>query len=58
MAKEEGTATAFSEQIRIQAQVLIPVIKAFQIEFGKARVHRIVEKVLGKMQRLNIEQTS
>ena len=39
MAKEEGTATAFSEQIRIQAQVLIPVIKAFQIEFGKARVH-------------------
>jgi len=52
------TELPFIEQVRIQARVLMPVIKAFQAEFGEERVKQIVERALGDMLRKVIKQVS
>ena len=36
----------FLEQVKIQAQVLVPLIQGFQREFGKERVNALVPKAL------------
>ncbi len=38
------------EQIKIQAQVLVPLLRAFQNEIGSERTNEITTKVLGKLQ--------
>jgi hypothetical protein len=39
------------EQARIQAQVLVPLIKAMQAELGEARANALVRKALGEIYR-------
>ena len=39
------------EQVRIQAKVLVPVVKALQAELGEERANAIVRKALGDMYR-------
>ena len=39
------------EQARIQAQVLVPLVKALQAELGEARANGIVRKALGDVYR-------
>jgi hypothetical protein len=39
------------EQARIQAQVLVPLVKALQAELGEARANALVRKVLGETYR-------
>jgi hypothetical protein len=39
------------EQARIQAQVLIPLVKALQAELGEARANALVRKTLGDLYR-------
>lgn len=39
------------EQVKIQAQVLVPLIKALQAELGKKRANGIVRKALGDLYR-------
>jgi hypothetical protein len=39
------------EQVRIQAQVLVPLVKAFQAELGEARANALVRKALGDLYR-------
>ncbi len=39
------------EQARIQAQVLIPLVKALQAELGEARANALVRKALGDLYR-------
>jgi L-2-amino-thiazoline-4-carboxylic acid hydrolase-like protein len=39
------------EQARIQAQVLIPLVKALQAELGEARANALVRKALGELYR-------
>jgi hypothetical protein len=39
------------EQVRIQAQVLVPLVKALQAELGEARANAIVRKALGDLYR-------
>ena len=41
----------FIEQVKIQAQVLVPILKAFQKEFGKDRVNEIVTKAIAPVYR-------
>ena len=41
----------FLEQVKIQAQVLVPLIKAFQAEFGRERTNAIVPKALWEFYR-------
>jgi hypothetical protein len=36
------------EQIKIQAQVLVPLVKALQAELGEERANALVRKALGK----------
>jgi len=36
------------EQVRIQAQVLIPLVKTLQTELGEERANAIVRKALGE----------
>lgn len=36
------------EQIKIQAQVLVPLVKALQAELGEQRAHEIVRQALGE----------
>ena len=35
------------EQSKIQAQVLVPLLKAFQVELGQERANEIAREVLG-----------
>jgi hypothetical protein len=39
------------EQARIQAQVLVPLVKALQAELGKERANELVRKTLGGLYR-------
>jgi hypothetical protein len=39
------------EQVKIQAQVLVPLVKALQAELGEARANAIVRKSLGELYR-------
>lgn len=39
------------EEIKIQAQVLVPLIKALQAELGEERAHALVRKALGEVYR-------
>jgi len=39
------------EQVKIQAQVLVPLVKALQAELGEARANDIVRKALGDLYR-------
>jgi len=39
------------EQARIQAQVLVPLVKALQAELGEARANALVRKALGDLYR-------
>ncbi|WP_027530511.1 L-2-amino-thiazoline-4-carboxylic acid hydrolase [Bradyrhizobium sp. WSM3983] len=39
------------EQAKIQAQVLVPLVKALQAELGEARANALVRKTLGDLYR-------
>ena len=39
------------EQVKIQAQVLVPLVKALQVELGEERANAIVRKALGAIYR-------
>jgi L-2-amino-thiazoline-4-carboxylic acid hydrolase len=39
------------EQAKIQAQILVPLVKALQAELGKARANALVRKALGDLYR-------
>ena len=47
-------ATSVIEQARIQAQVLVPLIKALQAELGKERANELVRKTLGDLDRKSV----
>jgi predicted ArsR family transcriptional regulator len=53
---EALTSIPFIEQTKIQAQVLVPLIKAFQAEVGEERANQIVRKALGDWIRKAAEQ--
>ena len=42
---------ALIEQVKIQAQVLVPLVKALQAELGEERANAIVRKTLGDLYR-------
>lgn len=44
-------AVSVIEQAKIQAQVLVPLVKALQAELGKERANRLVRKSLGDLYR-------
>ena len=44
------------EQVKIQAQVLIPLVRAMQAEFGEERANSMVRKALGDLYRTYGEQ--
>ena len=44
------------ERVKIQAQVLVPLVKAFQAELGEERANAIVRKALGDVYRRLGEQ--
>ena len=44
------------EQVKIQAQVLVPLVKALQAELGEERANAIVRKALGDLYRKYGEQ--
>jgi hypothetical protein len=44
------------EQVKIQAQVLVPLVKALQAELGEARANALVRKTLGDLYRRYGEQ--
>ena len=39
------------EQVKIQAQVLVPLVKALQTELGEERAHALVRRTLGDLYR-------
>ena len=47
----EGMDIPVIEQAKIQARVLVPLVKALQAELGEDRANTIVRKVLGSMYR-------
>jgi len=46
-----NTNVPMIEQAKIQARVLVPVVKAFQAELGEERANRIVRKALDSVSR-------
>ena len=44
-------AVSVIEQAKIQAQVLVPLVKALQAELGEERANRLVRKTLGDLYR-------
>jgi len=44
------------ERVKIQAQVLVPLVKAFQAELGEERANALVRKTLGNIFRRLGEQ--
>jgi hypothetical protein len=44
------------EQVKIQAQVLVPLVKALQAELGEERANAIVRKALGDQYRKDGEK--
>jgi len=39
------------EQVKIQAQVLVPLVKALQVELGERRANALVRRALGDIYR-------
>ena len=39
------------EQVKIQAQILVPLVKALQVELGRERKHDLVRRTLGDIYR-------
>src|SRR4051812_17398418 len=50
-ATEMSMSIPVIEQAKIQAQVLLPLIKAMQAELGEARANALVRKALGEIYR-------
>jgi hypothetical protein len=48
---EDLMSVSVIEQAKIQAQVLVPLVKALQAELGEARANAIVRKALGDLYR-------
>jgi hypothetical protein len=44
------------EQVKIQAQVLVPLVKTLQAELGEERANAIVRKALGDRHRMPLCQ--
>ena len=44
------------ERTKIQAQVLVPLVKALQAELGEARANALVRKTLGDLYRRHAEE--
>ena len=44
-------AVSVIEQAKIQAQVLVPLVKALQVDLGEEKANRIVRKALGDLYR-------
>ena len=44
------------ERTKIQAQVLVPLVKAMQAELGEARANELVRKTLGDLYRRHAEE--
>ncbi len=49
--KESGVSTSVLERAKIQAQVLVPLVKALQAELGAPRANALVRKTLGDLYR-------
>src|SRR5262249_22350035 len=49
--KELPVSATVIERARIQAQVLVPLVKALQAELGEARANALVRKTLGALYR-------
>ena len=39
------------EQVKIQAQVLVPLVRVLEVELGEERAHALVRKALGDLYR-------
>ena len=50
------TNPPFIEQVKIQAQVLVPLVKTLQTELGEERANQLVRKALGDSRRKAAEQ--
>jgi len=48
---DRSTDIPLIEQVKIQAQVLVPLVKALQAELGEERANAIVRKALGNLYR-------
>ncbi len=46
-----GVSVPVIEQVKIQAQVLVPLVKALQEELGEERANSLVRRVLGDIYR-------
>jgi hypothetical protein len=49
--KESRVSTTVIERAKIQAQVMVPLVKALQAELGEARANALVRKTLGELYR-------
>jgi hypothetical protein len=49
--REVGVSATVIEQAKIQAQLLVPLVKALQAELGVARANALVRKTLGDLYR-------
>lgn len=43
----DGEALTLLERTKVQAEVLVPLIRAMEEEFGRERAHRLVRQALG-----------
>jgi hypothetical protein len=50
-SREAGVSATVIEQAKIQAQVLVPLVKALQAELGEPRANAVVRKELGDLYR-------
>ncbi len=48
---EDNVAVPVIEQAKIQAQILVPLVKALQTELGKERAQSIVRRAIGDIYR-------
>ena len=53
---EARVSATVIEQAKIQAQVLVPLVKALQAELGAARANALVRKTLGDLYRSHSEE--
>jgi hypothetical protein len=49
--REQAVSISVIEQAKIQAQVLVPIVKALQAELGEARANALVRKALSDLYR-------
>jgi len=47
----KGTDVPLIERVKLQAQVLVPLVKTLQAELGEARANELVRKALGDLYR-------